>query len=206
MWMLALVAATCGAAAAWLLVERGRLLADAASLRARLELAAQDRERHESELRAQEQRQREQFTQREAELKEFVAVRDREMSARFKALAADSLKGASDSLLQLASERFKAQHEAGRVELEKREAAVASLVKPIAETLRKTDETLGSFQKEWTQDRSTLREEIRGLGSAGESLRGETAKLARALAKPEVRGRYGEIQLRRVAGLEGMVA
>jgi DNA recombination protein RmuC len=205
MWMLALVAATCGAAAAWLLVERGRLLADAASLRSRLELAAEDRERHERELSAQEQRLREQFTQREAELKEFVAARDREMSARFKALATDTLKGASDSLLQLASERFKAQHEAGRAELEKREAAVASLVKPIAETLRKTDETLGSFQKEWTQDRSTLREEIRGLGSAGESLRGETAKLARALAKPEVRGRYGEIQLRRVAELAGMV-
>jgi DNA recombination protein RmuC len=208
-WILALVALALGAAAAWLLVERGRLLAQNASLASKLELSAAERERHARELSAELARREEvrgEFLQREAELKEFVAARDREMSARFKALAADTLKGASDALLQLASERFSAQHQAGREELEKREAAVANLVKPIHETMRKTDETLGAFRKEWTQDRSTLQAEIRGLGSAGETLRTETAKLARALAKPEVRGRYGETQLRRVAELAGMVA
>lgn len=149
---------------------------------------------------------RREFEQREAKLREFVGKRDDEMTQRFKALSADSLKGASEVLLQLAAERFKTQHELGRSDLEKREAAVANLVKPISETLKRADEKLSSLQKEWTQDRSTLQAEIKALGNAGESLRLETLKLSRALSKPEVRGRYGEVQLRRVAELSGMVA
>jgi DNA recombination protein RmuC len=72
--------------------------------------------------------------------------------------------------------------------MDKRKAAVDELIKPMGETLRRTEE------------------KIAGLSSASADLRAETGKLVRALSRPEVRGRYGEIQLRRVAELAGMVA
>lgn len=189
------------------LAVESRMLAEKASaLEATL---ASERERHARETAAQALRTdetRRAAERREVELKEFVARRDSELAHNFKALSADSLKSANETLLQLAGERFARERELGAAELAKREASVANLVKPIADTLQRTDEKLSALQKEWVQDRSTLQAELKALGSAGETLRLETLKLSRALSKPEVRGRYGEIQLRRVAELSGMVA
>jgi DNA recombination protein RmuC len=166
-------------------------------------------ERHARELAARDVRLadlRREFEEREGRIQAFVAQRDAEMTRTFKALSADTLKDANEKLLQLASQQFTAQQKLGIAELEKRELAVSNIVKPIAETLQRADERLTSLQKEWTQDRSTLQAEIKALGTAGETLRLETTKLSHALSKPEVRGRYGEIQLRRVAELSGMIS
>lgn len=124
----------------------------------------------------------------------------------FGALAGKALEGASEQFLKLAKESLQAQQRVAELELEKRREAVDRLVRPIAETLAKTDAKLAEIEKERLGAYSGLVEQIRGLAAAQETLRAETGKLVRALSKPEVRGRYGEIQLRRVAELAGMTA
>jgi DNA recombination protein RmuC len=172
-------------------------------------LVGAERERLARETLAHEARVsdlRREFADREKQMQSFVAQRDAELTQRFKALSADTLKDANEKLLQVAAQQFAAQQKYGASELEKREIAVTNLVKPIAESLQRADEKLALMQKEWTQDRSSLQAEMKSIGAAGESLRLETLKLSRALSKPEVRGRYGEMQLRRVADLAGMTA
>lgn len=122
----------------------------------------------------------------------------------FDALAAKALDASSAQFLKLAKESFAAEHEKARAELEQRRAAVDQLVKPIGETLRKTDEKLAAMAQERAATHAELKEQVRAMLESGRTLRDETGKLTRALRKPQVRGRYGEIQLERVAELAGM--
>jgi DNA recombination protein RmuC len=150
--------------------------------------------------------QRQAFEQREREFKEYTTQRDAAMGEKFNSLAADTLSRANKELLNLAETKFNAHKVESEAELEKRRSAVEQLVKPIAETLRRTDEKLSAIEKDWTQDRATLVEQLKGIGIAGDALRGETARLVQALREPHVRGRYGEWQLKRVAEIAGMSA
>lgn len=173
---------------------------------ARVELRAGE-ERHKGELgrvSAMMDEREGALRAKEKELREWVSQRSEDFRNAFAALSGEALKSASGEFLKLAEERMKAQQQAGAAELDKRRAAVDELVKPIAETLKRTDEKLGLMQSQWASDRGTLSQQLKMVGESGEMLRMETGKLVRALSKPEVRGRYGEIQLRRVAELAGM--
>lgn len=164
-------------------------------------------ERHKGELARVSATMAERERALEAEqkrLREWVVERTEEFKNAFAALSGAALQSASGQFLRLAEERLKAQQQTVAAELDKRRAAMDELVKPISESLKKTSETLGQMQTQWANDRGTLTERLRQVGEAGETLRVETGKLVRALSKPEVRGRYGEIQLRRVAELAGM--
>lgn len=154
------------------------------------------------QLRAVEQRER---TFRE-EVQGRDQRRDTEMREAFKALSAESLSRSSTEFLKLAEQKMTAQQQAGLKELEGKRAEVNQMLQPISETLRKTEEQLKNIGTQWQGDRSSLVEQIKGMAAQNEGLRNETLKLSRALSKPEVRGRYGEIQLRRVAELSGMAA
>jgi DNA recombination protein RmuC len=166
-------------------------------------------QRHQAELKQAQLILAEQIKaleQRERDLRERYAAQDARASETFKGLAADALKSSSAEFLKLAKESLAVEQERVKGEMEKGKLAVDSLVRPITETLKKTDEKLALLGKEWSSDRASLVEQIKGMSAAGDALRGETMKLSKALSRPEVRGRYGELQLRRVAELAGMVS
>lgn len=162
----------------------------------RQQAASQQRE-HAAALKAVEEARAE----IEKRLRQFEGM----MKESFGSLAGAALKQSSEQFLALAQQRLATEHEKSVGEVEKKKAEIASMVAPIADTLRKTDEKLGKMQEQWAGDRASIAEQVRAVGRAGETLREETGKLVKALGRPEVRGRYGEIQLRRVAELAGMV-
>ena len=113
----------------------------------------------------------------------------------FGALSTETIKKSQETLGAYLNDRLKDADEKSAMAHKQRAEAVESLVKPIAETLGKTREQL-----------TQLDERVRASGESNAALREETARLAKALARPEVRGQYGEIQLKRVAELAGMTS
>lgn len=148
------------------------------------------------------------IAQRERVFREEMDAREKQMETRvreaFAALSQTALKGVSDEFLKVAELRMSQQREVAAAELDKRREAVDVLVKPIAESLKKTDEKLEAFSRNWSTDKATLDTQLRTLAERGDQLRAETGRLVRALRDPQVRGRYGEVQLKRVAELAGM--
>jgi len=128
----------------------------------------------------------------------------RQSGETFKALAGTTLAEARNELMKIAEEKFKGQTTIAQQEIEARKQAVERLLSPISETLKKTDEKLAAIEKERTESYAALRTQVQSMAQASEQLRGETGKLVKALREPHVRGRYGEIQLKRVAELAGM--
>lgn len=127
-----------------------------------------------------------------------------ELKSVFGSLASEALTAAKQDFLQLASKTFEVDREKAKAEMEQRRVAVDQLVRPIAETLKKADEKLEKLEKERAGAYHTLLEQVKGMGEASSSLRTETSRLVQALRRPQVRGRYGEIQLQRVVELAGM--
>ncbi len=160
------------------------------------ERADADRNLHAQQLASVEQARREV----DRKLAEF----DERFRQVFGSLAAEALKSSNEQFLKLATERLGGVMAQSQAELEKRRAAVDELVRPIAETLKRTDEKLAAIEKERTSAYAGLVQEVKQAATVNAELRAETGKLVRALSRPEVRGRYGEIQLRRVAELAGM--
>jgi len=127
------------------------------------------------------------------------------LSNEFKALSADALKSNSTQFLELAKTNLEKFQEGAKGDLQNRQKAIDELVKPLKESLQKVDTKIGEIEKARSADFGTLAERIKTLVSSEEQLRKETANLATALRKPEVGGRWGEMQLRRVVELAGMV-
>ena len=130
---------------------------------------------------------------------------ERELADAFKSLSADALKSNNQAFLDLARQNLASFQEQARGDLAARQQAVATLVKPLAETLDK----LNTQQREMEQLRSGayagLTEQVKGLLAAQHDLKSETHRLVTALRRPEVRGRWGEVQLRRVVEMAGML-
>jgi DNA recombination protein RmuC len=124
----------------------------------------------------------------------------------FQALSADALRNNNAMFLDLARERLALGEQKASAELERREQAVARLVEPVREALDRMGTTLGAMERERGSAQAALKAEIESLGRTSESLRSETARLAESLRSPTARGRWGEVQLRRVAELAGMLA
>jgi DNA recombination protein RmuC len=164
---------------------------------------------HQAELRRASDLHAEQLRsieQRERDFRTHVEKRDQDMEAKFRSLATQTLNSSNEELLKLARQMFTAVQQQGVAEIDKRASAVDALVKPIGETLQKTRDRLDSMEKTWASDRGALSEQLKAVGLTSEALRSETGKLVKALREPHVRGRYGEIQLKRVAELSGMAA
>ena len=127
------------------------------------------------------------------------------LSDAFKALSQEALKSNSTQFLELAKTNLDKYHEGARSELEKRQKAIDELVKPLKESLTKVDDKLGKIEKERSAGFATLTEQIKSLATSEAALKKETANLVTALRRPTVRGRWGEIQLKRVVEIAGMV-
>lgn len=123
----------------------------------------------------------------------------------FKALSADALRNNNQSFLELAKANLETVQETARGDLEKRKQAIDELVKPLKESLEKVDERIGQIEKARTAAYSTLTEQVRSLATSQTELHRETANLVKALRAPNVRGKWGEIQLKRVVEIAGMI-
>jgi DNA recombination protein RmuC len=129
-----------------------------------------------------------------------------DLQKSFKALAADALQSNNTSFLQIAHETLKRfQGEASR-DLETRQKAVADLVGPVRESLDKVDAQIQQMEKERIDAYGGLRQQVDSLITTQKELQSETGNLVRALRTPNVRGRWGEIQLRRVVEIAGMLS
>jgi len=140
--------------------------------------------------------------------KEKLAVVDRateQLREAFSSLAAEALKSNNRSFLELAKENLQRFQVEAQSDLESRQKAVEHLVTPIQDSLAKVDQKIQQIEKERTDSYGALREQVQSLIGTQKALQSETVNLVKALRTPSVRGRWGEIQLRRVVEIAGML-
>jgi len=123
----------------------------------------------------------------------------------FKALASDALKGNNQSFLELAKATLEKFQETAKGDLEKRQQAIQELVKPVRESLEKVDTKINELEKARAGAYTGLTEQVKSLVETQQQLQSETGNLVKALRRPQVRGRWGEIQLKRVVEMAGML-
>lgn len=178
----------------------------------RLERAEADRqglmerladEKAASDLRVVEQR--EGFESRLAEARREFESLQKQARETFQALAGDALKQANEQFLQLARKTLESENKDAAAELEQRKQAIEAMLKPIRETLDKHTQAVGEMEKNREGAYQGLKQQLVSMMEAQRELRGETQGLVKALRRPEVRGRWGQMQLERVAELAGMV-
>ncbi len=221
-WMLvAVVAALFGMAFGWF-IARTRALSDADSkIRDAESIAQTERIRGESletqrihlqsqcedlheRLRAAETgfaetRARAEETQKRFEEERgLLAHAELKLADTFKSLASETLRQSTGDFLKLAEEKLKAAQDVASKDFEAREKKIDDIVKPARDSLAKLDEELRKMENDRRGVEGQLSEQLRSLGA-------QTNKLFDALRTPAVRGRWGEIQLKRVVEIAGMV-
>ena len=139
--------------------------------------------------------------------RDAALLRTREqLQGVFGELARDTLKSNSEVFLQLARERLAGQQQDASAALRERETAIDSLVQPIREALVKTETQIQSIERERIDAFATLKSQIEAMTNGQNLLSRETRNLVTALRRPDVRGRWGEITLRRLVELSGMTS
>ncbi|WP_448631487.1 DNA recombination protein RmuC [Cellulomonas soli] len=159
-------------------------------------------EREAVELRARLDAERALAVQRAADAQADGA----RLSEQFKALAADALTTSSEQFLALAHQRLAASHQTQVGELTQREQAVRAMVEPLAVTLEQVRTQLAQAEQARAAGQAAVGEQVRAMRVESEHLRQQTAQLVTALRASQVRGRWGELQLRRVVESAGMLA
>ena len=144
----------------------------------------------------------EQATERERQAQDIR----RELQAVFGELARESLQSNSELFLQLARERLALQQSAASQTLKEREAAIDGLVRPIKEALSKTEAQIQAIERDRIDSFAGIKTQMEMLASGQNLLSRETRNLVNALRRPDVRGRWGEMTLRRLVELAGMTA
>jgi DNA recombination protein RmuC len=143
---------------------------------------------------------------KQAEAERLLLAEAREQLAdSFKALSADIFKNNSHSFLELATATLATFQEKARHDLDTRQHSIHELVKPLQDSLQKVDSHIKDMEKSRTEAYAGLSEQVKALATSQLRLQAETGNLVKALRVPTVRGRWGEIQLRRVVEMAGMI-
>lgn len=146
--------------------------------------------------------------EREAAVEKLALLNEAQakLSDAFKALSADALRNNNQSFLELARSTLEKFQAGAKTDLEARQKAVNEMVRPIRESLEKVDGKIGEIERNRLASYSALNEQLKSLIETHlPRLHGETANLVKALRQPMVRGRWGEIQLRNVVEMVGML-
>ena len=128
-----------------------------------------------------------------------------QLANAFKAISTEALKHNNESFLSLAETVLRRFHNGAKDDLGNRQSAIDALVQPVKAALDKVDGQLAQIENNRTATYATLAEQVKSLGIGCARLQTETANLVQALRAPQVRGRWGEIQLKRVAEMAGMI-
>jgi DNA recombination protein RmuC len=184
-WLLALLAVACGAVAGWLI---GRRRAHAAEV----ELAAAKASLQSAEDVA-------------AEREQALELALQRLRSGFDSVAGQALRGNNETFLQLAKQTLGQQQDLALRNLTEREKAVESMLAPVREALQRTHEQIARIEKERAESFGSLRASLESVALGQVTLQRETRSLVTALRRPEVRGQWGEMTLRRLAELAGMV-
>ncbi|QDU70391.1 DNA recombination protein RmuC [Mucisphaera calidilacus] len=213
--LLGTLAGLLAATAGWLLVDRSATRRRLANAHAETDTQRQRADTAETALREREvenARLTEQITgfgkrleEQKQALDEALARSREQAQNNFKALAAEVLQANTDQFLKLADQKLKSQQQQSVSDLELRKKAIEQLVSPIREALDKQAKAVTDIEKQREGAYHALRQQLTSMSETQQALRDETGNLVKALRRPEVRGRWGEIQLRRVAELAGMI-
>ncbi|MFZ1361923.1 MAG: DNA recombination protein RmuC [Candidatus Nanopelagicales bacterium] len=156
--------------------------------------------------------QEQSFTEREAlirqnneEAQDRIRKDQAALREQFEALATDALDRNNKRFLNVANEQLKNQQNESKAELEKRETAFRNLVEPMKETLSKVEKQATEAEKQRALTQESLTQQIRQMMEKSDELGKSTESLRSALRRPEVRGRWGELHLRRVVEVSGLV-
>ena len=215
-WSLLILSLVVGAVIAWL-VSSAKAKASTASAESR----AQELRHQLNDVQSQLSQLREQFRAMEsakiaAETKNAEAEKNlaaqqvlleeakTKLSDTFKSLAAEALAGNNAGFLTLAEEKFKALKEEASADLEQRKTSIEAMLQPLTQTLTTYQKETKELEDKRLREVSAVGEQLQQLATGQLKLQTETAKLVNALRSPQVRGRWGEIALRKTAELAGM--
>jgi DNA recombination protein RmuC len=135
-----------------------------------------------------------------------AALVEEQLADRFRALSAQAVDASTRRFLELAEGRLSAANAKAAGELDSRRAAVENMVAPLKETLARVEAAVRESDAQRRASHAALTEQVTIARQSSEELRAQTQALVTALRRPEARGRWGEMQLRRVAELAGMIA
>lgn len=134
----------------------------------------------------------------------LIETMKQEMKNTFNALSLEALKSSSEDFLRLASENLGKIVETTKGRLGEHQAAMEGIIKPLQDALKRYEEHINIIEGERKKMYGSLEEQLRAVALSNEIIQKETFNLVSALRKPQVRGRWGEMQLFRVAELSGM--
>ena len=162
------------------------------------------KERRESELEAESSGLRAQVAGYDEKVKAFETAESR-LTDAFQNLASHALTRNNQQFLALAKENLERLQSEAKGDLEQRQQAIAAILAPMKVSLEKVDAEVRRIEGTREQAYGMLTEQVRSLLATQEKLQTETGRLVSALRRPEVRGSWGEIQLKRTVEFAGMV-
>lgn len=195
-----------GAGLVYLLLRGGLLRSESAAAAAQEELQA---------LRSESSAAKEALAgieaQRDAELKaaaEKLALLEEakaKLQDSFKALSSEALSKNNESFLNLAKTTLEKYQEGAKGDLEKRQQAINKTVEPVGEALKLFNERVAKIEERRTETDASLKQQLQQLAESQVQLSRTTGSLVQALRAPQVRGQWGEMQLRRTVEMAGMI-
>lgn len=141
----------------------------------------------------------------QAEREAAFELANAKLTEAFADVSNRSLRANSDTFLKLAEQNLEAQQAKAKTDLTEREKAVEALVKPIKDALKASQDQIAEIEKSRNEAYGGIKSQLEAMQLSQKSLTQETHNLVKALRRPEVRGRWGEITLRRLVELAGMV-
>jgi len=128
-----------------------------------------------------------------------------QLTDTFTALSSEALKNNNEQFLKLAQENLKQFNMQAQGDLAKKEQSIEHLVKPIKELLEKTEKQIREIEHERKESYGSISKHLESMAQTQQMLHGETRNLVKSLRRPEVRGQWGEMTLKRLVELAGMV-